>query len=133
MPEVIAEQSYDIVAGLIFLAGESAADGWLQADEAEELGSNLGDGNFTRAAAVPQDPGACERGGEEVEAMLAVAPFDVLGLHRLERLSVGQCQDGHDAVGLGELKRTENYGVCDAEYGGGGSDAQGESQDGGSR
>src|ERR1035437_7891656 len=58
MPEVIAEQSYDIVAGLIFLAGESAADGWLQADEAEELGSNLGDGNFTRAAAVPQDPGA---------------------------------------------------------------------------
>src|ERR1017187_4904877 len=120
MPEGMIEQSNRIAAVLILVAGECAADVRLQSDEGKEIGADLGDGNLLGAVRVAQGPGGSEGGGEEVEALLAVAPLGVQGVKGLERPGVVLREDGHDAARLGkrEWPESPDCGARDADRSG---------------
>ena len=131
-------QHHDVSSGLLLVAKKAPPHHGVDPQHAEEIGADGLRLQLPGSAFAGQGVVVVVIRGERLEGMIARAPVKEIRIAEavsdvgLARRSV-QHQRRHQAVRLGKRQRAQQYGVDQAEDGGGGADAQGQGQNGGQR
>src|SRR5262245_6180210 len=133
LPELMAEHNDCVIAIQIFAGGERSPEERLSAERRKDVGGRQEPGELERLA-VQQD--VQTRGSDHaqvLEGTVSLAPFYEVGggdnAPHLAAADVG-FPDRHDAIGIAIRQWLQHHAANHAEDGGGGPDAQRQSDDG---